>query len=147
MKVILLKDVPGTGRRHDVKEVAPGFASNFLLPNKLCVAATAEAIKKLEKEKAQADAESKVAESLVIKNLEALSGKTITLKEKANDEGHLFAGVKKDEVRKTLKKQLHIDLPEEYILLEKPIKEMGTHVIEAEGYNKKISFTIEITRA
>lgn len=142
MKVIFLKDVPGTGRRNDVKEVNPGYATNFLLPNKLAVSASEKAIKKVEHDKTNALATEKIQHELQIQNLEKLSGKTVTIREKANDEGNLFKGVNKKEILAALEKQLQVELSENSIILDKPIKEVGDTKVKASAGGKTIEFTV-----
>jgi large subunit ribosomal protein L9 len=146
MKIILLKDVRGTGRRGDIKDVSDGYASNFLLPNKLAVAATAGSLAKAEAQKAKMDEDAKIHEDLVLKNLETLSGGKVTIAEKANDEGHLFAGIKTEEILKALKKDLGVTLAPEHLVLDKPIKETGEHTLQAESFGKKVSFTLVVEK-
>ncbi len=146
MKIILLKDVPGTGRRYDVKEVSSGFASNYLIPKKLGVVATPSAIEKMEIEKKNAIVHSKIGENLALKNLAELSGVTITLKEKANDEGHLFAGIHNKQISEALKSHLKLDIPEDFLKIDKPIKSLGEHSLSAEAFGKKVPFTVLVEK-
>ena len=145
MKVILLKDVKGLGRRYEVKEVTPGYARNFIFPNKLGEMATKKAVLRVKTETAHATEESRIQEELLRKNMESLDGKTITVQEKANEKGHLFAGVHKNEIVKFLKEQLHAEVPTEYIKLEKPIKEIGTFSIDVgtSGVKARVNLVIE----
>ena len=146
MKIILLKDVPGTGRHYDVKEVSAGFASNYLIPNKLGVVATPSLIQKMEVEKKNASAQSKISENLALKNLGDLSGASVSIKEKANEEGHLFAGIHGKEISEAIRRDLGLDIPEDFLKIEKPIKSVGEHSILAEAFGKKVSFTILVER-
>ncbi len=147
MKVILLKDVPGTGRKHDVKEVAPGYAGNFLFPQKLAAIATEAALKTLEKTRARSEAEQKVQAELLAKNLESLNGAEIVLKERANDEGHLFAGIHKDEILAHIKKQLNKEVPEEAIDLKSPIKNVGETKVPIRIGDAQATLTVNVKRA
>ncbi len=147
MKVILLKDVPGTGRRFEVKDVAAGYASNFLLPKKLAIVATNSSVQKVTLDKAKAESTSKIQQDLALKNLASLDGASITLTEKANDEGHLFAGVHAKEISERIKKELKLDIPENFIKLEKPIKVVGESSIEIESFGKKVTLTVTIEKA
>ena len=147
MKIILLKDVPGTGRRYDVKEVSAGFASNYLIPNKLGVVATPPLIQKMETEKKNIIAQSKISENLAVKNLEELSGKSLTIKEKSSEEGHLFAGVHAKEISEAIRRDLNLEIPEDFLKIDKPIKSLGEHSLSAEAFGKKVSFTFLVERA
>lgn len=145
MKVILLKDTKKVGKKFETKEVSDGYALNFLIPNKLAEVATPSSIKKLEVVKKRDAEEKKVQEDLLVMNLKSLDGVSIELKEPANDKGHLFKGVHKEEIITALKTQGHLDLLPEYIILEKPIKEVGEHTIEAKVQNKTVKFKVVIS--
>lgn len=146
MKVIFLKDVPRVGRRHDVKDVNDGYATNFLLPRKLAVVATPKAIAELETRKKEIAIEREVQENLLNKSLEEIKGKGITIKAKADEKGHLFAQVHKKEIIEAMKAQNHADIGEEFIVLEKPIKELGMHEIPISIKGKKSSFNLSVEK-
>src|SRR4051812_28952556 len=103
MKVIFTKDVSGVARMYDVKNVADGYALNFLFPRNLAQRATSEVVKNLGEMKAANEVEAKVQENLLIKSLETLKDSVITLKGKSNDKGHLFSGIHGEELSKALK--------------------------------------------
>ncbi len=84
---------------------------------------------RLTKYKAGEDAEKNVREELLVKSLKDIEALTIEVKGKANDQGHLFAGLHKDEIAHALKEQGHFDIAPEYIDLDKPVKELGEHKI------------------
>jgi large subunit ribosomal protein L9 len=144
MKVILLQDISGVGRKYDVKNVADGYAVNFLLPKKMAAAATDQVIKSSEKNKAEAEAERQVQENLMEKTLESMAGGKIVIQEKANEAGHLFAKIHKKEVAKAIKEQLHAEIPEEYIELDEHIKSTGTHKIPLNYKGKKVEVELEV---
>ena len=98
MKVILLHDVPRVGQKYDVKDVANGYGRNYLLPRKLAEIATEKAIAGVATLKTQHEGETKVRVDLLLKNLESLNDVTVVMQEKANDKGHLFAGIHKEEI-------------------------------------------------
>lgn len=140
MKVILLKDVPKLGKKYDVKEVANGFARNSLFPQKLAEIATPSVIASIELRKKQDKQFKEVDKDILNKNIESLKDVKITISEKANEKGHLFAGVHKEEIVSALKSQKNINIPEELIELNEPIKEIGEHKIRV----KNIEFILEI---
>jgi large subunit ribosomal protein L9 len=147
MKVILLKDVRKVGKKFEVKEVATGYALNFLIPQKLAEYSTESNLKKLENFKIKEAAEMKIREDLLMKNIKSLEGVTIELKESANDKGHLFKGVHREELAKALKSQGHLDILPEYIALEKPLKEVGEHVVDVKVQDKLAHFKVSIVAA
>ena len=147
MKVIFLKDVPRVGKKYDVKDVNDGYATNFLLPRKLAITATTKALAELESRKKEITIEREVQESLLLKNLEEIKGKTITIKGKANELGHLFSAIHKKELIEAMKEQNHADISEEFIVLEKPIKAVGEFEIPILIKGKKSSFKLVVEQA
>ena len=144
MKVVFLKDVPKMGKKYDIKEVADGYAQNFLLPKKLAEVANEKTEKRIEKLKKSEDEMKKVDESILAKNLKVLGETVITLKEKANEHGHLFASIHKEELSEKLKEQSGLDFPPEYFELDKPVKETGEHEIAVTVGGKKGKFKLVI---
>jgi len=144
MKVIFLQDVPRVGKRHDIKEINDGYAMNFLFPRKLAVLATANAISELEKRKKNIEIEREVQEDLLLKNLEEIKGKVVHLKAKADEKGHLFSKIHNKDIVDAMKSEHHADIDEEFIVLEKPIKEIGEHEIPIIIKGKKSSFKLFI---
>ena len=144
MKIILLKDIPKVGKKYDVKEMSEGYAQNMLIPKGLAISATGDALKRVELEKARSDGEKKVKEELLAKNLKELEGTKIIMTEKANEKGHLFAAIHKPEIISAIQKQTRIQIDSEYIILNKPIKEIGAHTIEVKAGNKNTKFSLEV---
>ena len=142
MKVILLKSVPQIGNKYAVINVADGFAMNSLFPKGLAEVATPKAIARIDQLKATEEMERKVREDLLVKNLKEIGGVTVEYAGKANDKGHLFAGIHKDEIIHALKEQDRLDITAEYIDLEKPIKEVGEHKITVNVQGKTAEFTL-----
>ena len=136
MKVIFLKDVPKKGKKYEVKDISDGYALNFLIPNRLAEAATKDALKRVELIQSQDMAVRKVREDLLLKSLQKISESTITLSGKANEKGHLFAGIHTAEIVEEVKKSLHLELDPEFIILQKPIKEVGEYAISIQVQNK-----------
>lgn len=130
MKVILLQDIKGLGKKGDLKEVAEGYARNFLFVKKLAEIATnggvkkVEVIKKKQAEKDQLDLEK--TQELASQ----LEGKAITINAKEKD-GKLFGSVQVKDLLKELKKE-NITVPEKSIILSSPIKEIGEYEVRIE---------------
>jgi large subunit ribosomal protein L9 len=126
MKVILTKDVKGIGRAHEAVTTADGYALNYLIPGKLAIPATSAAIKTASVRVSQTIARKELDHKLLEQNLASLAEAKIVIKVKANEKGHLYDAVGKSELSAAAKEQARIDLPEDAIKLEKPIKELGT---------------------
>lgn len=127
LKVILLKKVPKLGELGDVKEVALGYARNFLIPRGLAEEATEKAVANIEARKAElakhAEAELVRMEAIASK----LEGQTIEIKAKASDEGTLYAGITAVKIAQAMKDK-GFDIKKEYITAP-AVKETGEYEI------------------
>jgi large subunit ribosomal protein L9 len=145
MKIILLKDVAKLGKKYEVKTVSDGHAINMLIPQKAAIAATPDALKRLESERAKADGERKIQEELLVKNIEGLKDITLTIVGKANEKGHLFAGLHKEAIAAEIEKQTRLVIAPSFIQLEHPLKTTGEHVIEVKAAGKSVKIKIVIS--
>lgn len=146
MKIILLKDVSNVGQRFDIKDVADGFALNFLIPQKAAEVATSAALKKISARKALVEAEQKIQNDLLAKNIKELTGKVIIIAANANPQGHLFKGFHQKEIADAIADQTKYNIPADFIKLEKPLKEIGDHKVVVEIGDKKATVTVSITK-
>ena len=144
MKVIFIKDVPKVGRKYETKNMADGYALNLLIPKGLAIAATPDAVKRIDLIKSRDEGERRVSEELLMKNMKDLDGQTVTMTEKANEKGHLFAGVHKAEIIPAIEAQTRLQIAPEFIVLDKPIKEVGEHKVEVKIKEKSVKFTLVI---
>lgn len=146
MKIILLKDIPKVGKKYDIKNVADGYALNLLIPRGLAQICTPQAEKNIEAMKSKDLVEKKVQGELLLKNLGVIKSLVLTVKEKANDKGHLFAGITKERLAEEILKTARLNIDPESIKLEKHIKEVGEHKVSVEVMDKKTEFTVVIER-
>ena len=144
MKVILLKNIPKVGNKYDIKDVSDGHALNFMIPNGMVEIATPQAKKRAEKNRLTMEQEKQIQNDLLAKNLGDLANIKIEIKEKANDKGHLFKGVHKEELVLEIKKQTELDITPDFIMLEKPIKTIGEHEVEVRMGEKSVKFNVSI---
>ncbi len=129
MKVILLKDVKGVGRKFEEKNVSDGYAANFLMPKKLAVASAGSAASQVKQLIAQEHA-SREKEGVRLKeSLAKIANTTITINMKANENGNLFASLNTEKLAKFLKEDKGIVINPDHIVLSEPIKETGTFEI------------------
>ena len=131
MKVILQQDVKGQGKKGQMVEVSEGYARNFLLPRKMAIPATTDAINTMNlKEKARKAEEARQkaeAEATVEKLKECM----VKLTAKAGNGGRLFGAVTTKEISEGLKAQFNIDIPKQKLVLDEPIKAFGSYQIKA----------------
>ena len=140
MKVILQQDVRGQGKKGQMIEVAEGYARNFLLPRKLAVPATADAMNTMrlqEKAKKAEEARQKAEAQAVA---EKLKGAVVKLTAKAGANGKLFGAVTSKEVSDALQSQHGIELAKNKIVMDEPIKAYGSYELRA-----KLGFEISGT--
>ena len=131
MKVILQQDVKGQGKKGQLVEVSEGYARNFLLPRKLAIAATTDAINTMNlKEKAR-KAEEARQKAEAEATVEKLKECQVKLTAKAGNGGRLFGAVTTKEISEGLKAQYGIDIPKQKLVLEDPIKAFGSYQIKA----------------
>ena len=131
MKVILQQDVRGQGKKGQLVEVSEGYARNFLLPRKLAVAATADAINTMNlKEKARKAEEARLKAEAEA-TAEKLQECQVKLTAKAGSGGRLFGAVTTKEISDALKAQFGLDIPKQKLVLEDPIKAFGTYQVKA----------------
>lgn len=146
MKVIFLKDVPRVGKRNDVKEVNDGYAMNFLIPKKLAELATTKAINALEQQKKEMILERTMAEQALMKIMNEIKDKEVTIKGKANEIGHLFSAIHKKEIVEALKREHKIEINEDFLDLEKPLKETGEFEVTVKVKDKKTTFKVIVSK-
>lgn len=146
MKVIFLKDVPRIAKKNDVKEMNDGYAINFLFPRKLAKVATAQALKELEESKKDIILKKEIQEDLLFKNLEEIKNKQITIKAKADEKGSLFSSISKKDMVQEMEKEYRAQISENFIILDKPIKQIGEFEIPIQIKNKKSFFKLVIER-
>ncbi len=146
MKVIFLQDVPRVGKKNDIKDISDGYAQNFLLPRRLAVVATPQAVADLQKKQQTLKVEREVQEDLLMKNLGEIKDKVVKISGKANEKGNLFKSIHAKEIVEAMHAQHHADINEEFIALEKPIKETGEFEIPILIKGKKSSFKLLVEK-
>lgn len=124
MKIILLEDVPTLGRRGEVRDVADGYARNYLLPHKLALNATTANLKNLEGIKARQ--ESQAAQSVAQSQAQAqvIAGLHLAVSRQASDEDRLFGSVGRNDIAAFLT-QHGVEVERRRIELDEPIKTLG----------------------
>ena len=148
MKVILLQDVKGKGKKGQLLEISDGYARNFLLPRKLAIEATADAMNtKKMNDKAAAEKEAKErAEALEISK--QLRDTILVVTAKGGGAGRLFGSVTNQEIADALKAKTGIALDKRKIVVSDPIKSVGTYTVQCKlGYEISAPLTVKIEEA
>ena len=139
MKVILLKDIKGTGKKGDVKEVSDGYARNFLFPKKLAVQAGNTELKELkEKQTSQKIKEQKEYEAAVElgKKMEEMN---VTIYSKAGEGGRLFGSITSKDIAAQIKKEHGIEVDKRKVMLDEPIRALGSRMVEIKIHQKVVT--------
>ena len=148
MKVILLQDVKGKGKKGQMIEVSDGYARNYMLPRKIAVEATTDAVNTMRmNDKAAAEkAARERAEALEISK--QLREMTLVVKAKGGGAGRLFGSVTNAEIADALAKNSGIKLDKRKIVISDPIKSVGTYTVTCKlGYEISAPLTVKIEEA
>ena len=144
MKVILLQDIKGSGKRDDIINVSDGYARNFLFPKKLAVEATPGAAKEIERKRAAEAAREAERKAAAEEKARQLKGKVVTVTAKAGkDGGRLFGSVTSAEVAEQLKAQYGIDVDKKKIDMPDKIGTCGDYEAKVKLYTD-ISVTMTV---
>lgn len=130
MKVILLNDIKGVGKKNQIIEASDGYARNYLIPKKLAVEANNDNMNKLkakqDSNKYKKDMERKEAEEIANK----FKGIMLKVRVKAGENGKIFGGVTSKEIADGLKKDYNITIDKKKVMLNDTIKTLGTVVVD-----------------
>ena len=134
MKVILLDNIKGVGKKDDVINASDGYARNYLFPRKLAVEANAENMSKLNNKKEaksyHKDLEKQAAEEIAKK----LKGIILKMQVRAGENGKIFGGITAKEIADNLKKQYQIEIDKKKIDIKEPIKMLGITTVQVKLY-------------
>jgi large subunit ribosomal protein L9 len=146
MKVILLQDIRGKGKKGQMIEASDGYARNFLLPRKMAIEATADNVNTMkmnDKAKAEQQAREKAQAQEFAEKLKEL---TVEIPAKAGSGGRLFGSVTSDQISEALKKQHGITIDKKKIVQDEPIRSFGTFTLKAKlGYEIVAAITVHVS--
>lgn len=145
MKVILTQDVKGKGKKGQMIEVSDGYARNFMLPRKMAIEATPDAVNtmKMNDKATQERIAREKAEALEISK--TIRGLTVVVKAKGGGAGRLFGSITNQEIADALKAQSGIALDKRKIVLSDTIKSVGTYTATCKlGYEITAPLTVKI---
>ncbi len=134
MKVVLLQDVKGSGKKGELVNVSDGYARNYLLPHKLAKEADAQALNELKNAEQSKQHKIAVATAEAQANAKRLEGQTLTMTAKAGQGGKLFGSVTSKEIANELKTKYSLNVDKRKVVLETDIKAFGTYNVEVKLY-------------
>ena len=148
MKVILLQDVKGKGKKGQMIEVSDGYARNYMLPRKIAMEATTDAVNTMrmnDKAAAEKAARERAAALEVSKQLRDM---ILVVNAKGGGNGRLFGSVTNQEIADALKAKTGIALDKRKIVISDPIKNVGTYTVQCKlGYEISAPLTVKIEEA
>ena len=143
MRIVLLKDVKKIGKKFEEKNVADGYARNFLIPKGLAVPSGSPAAKMALEQRNQEGAHRQEQDKALQENITKLSGTTLRVSVRANDQGHLFEKLTAEKLSKLIKEMRGTDITPDLFDIE-PIRTIGTHEIPLKIKDKTTHFTLEV---
>ena len=134
MKVILLQDVKGSGKKGELVTVSDGYARNFLFPRKLAKEANAQAMNELKNREESIRFHIEAEKKSAAEAAEKIEGKTVKIFAKAGQGGKIFGSVTAKEIAEELKKAYGVEIDKRKIVLSGDIKAFGTYECEVKLY-------------
>lgn len=146
MKVILLKDIKGVGKKDEIINAKDGYARNFLFPKNLALEANVANLTKL-KDKKDSENYKKEQEKAAAKELaEKIKNITLTIKTKIGENGKLFGAITSKDISENISKQLNMQIDKKKIIVSESIKQLGGYNVNIklyEGINVNLKVLIE----
>jgi large subunit ribosomal protein L9 len=146
MKIILMEDVPTLGRRGEVRDVATGYARNFLLPKKLALAATPANLQNLDhlkRQRERAEVKARDEAQATARQIEAL---TLAVATRASEDGRLYGSVSAQDIVEFLEKH-RVPMEKRRVGLEEPIKMLGEYRVPIKlHHDVTASLAVTVTR-
>ncbi|OGG55952.1 50S ribosomal protein L9 [Candidatus Kaiserbacteria bacterium RIFCSPHIGHO2_02_FULL_55_20] len=144
MKVIFLKDVAKVGQHGTMKDVADGYALNFLIPQGLAVQATPDKVAAhLAAQKREGEAKEQHNKAIT-EAVHSLNGARVEMTARATEKGGLFKSITAADIVKAIQEQKRVSIPVETIALAKPLKEVGEHPIHIAFEKAKVEMVLAI---
>lgn len=145
MKVVLSQDVKGVGKAGEVKDVADGYARNFLLRRNLAVVATEGAVKTAEARQAAADRRAQQEEATAREEATRMAGKPLLFSAKMGDQGRLYGSITAGDIADELARTWGHEFDKRKVELEDPIRHLGTYTVPVQIHrNVTAQVTVEV---
>ncbi|MFN0072384.1 MAG: 50S ribosomal protein L9 [Chloroflexota bacterium] len=145
MKVVLNQDVKGVGKAGEVKDVADGYARNFLLRRKLAAVATEGAVKTAEARQAAVDRRAEHEESLARAEATRISAEPIVLRAKMGDQGRLYGSITAADIAEELARKWGHEFDKRKIELDEPLRNLGSYTVPIQIHrNVTAQVTVDI---
>lgn len=148
MKVVLIQDVKNLGKAGDIKEVADGYARNFLIPKGLAVEATSTKAKEVEEKKKSLENQKKKEMAQAESQKAKIDGKVIEIKAKTGENDKLFGAVTPKEIAEAIAKDLGVNIDKKKVEIAEPIKHLGEYDVRIKLYpGIQAAIKVKVSRA
>ncbi len=145
MRVVFLNDVEGVGRAGEIKNVADGYARNFLLPRGLAAAATANYVQQAEKRARAIAKEQERLDEEARGRAEKLGAQPVVIKARVGEQGRLYGSITSSDIAEEVSKLAGREIEHRHVLLDAPIKEVGSQEVPVTlTRNVRATVTIEV---
>ena len=145
MQVLLRSDVEGLGKKGDIVDVAAGHARNYLVPKGLAIKAVGATENQAEAMRRARDIRDAAERAAAEEIATGLVAKVVTIAARAADEGRLFGSVTTADVAAAVQEQTGVELDRHQLRLDAPIKELGTHSVQAQLHSDVVfAVTVEV---
>ena len=135
MKVLLLQDVKGSGKKGDIVEVNDGYARNFLLKKNMAKEANKSVMLEKQSQNASLERTKMLEKQEAEKIANEIRNKEIVIKVKTGENGKMFGAITSKEIAESIVNNLHVEVDKKQIILENPIKSVGRYPVEAKLYS------------
>lgn len=144
MKVMLIQDVKGQGKKDQIIEVSDGYARNFLFPKKLAVVADAKAVNEARNKEASNQHKIDVARAQAQELKERLAAVTLVITENAGSDSRLYGAVTAKDIAERLSRDHGIVIDKKKLMLGESIKTFGTYNVDIKLYGAEIVGTVKV---
>lgn len=148
MKVILIEDVKGKGKRDQVLEVSDGYARNYLFKNKLAIAADAKAMNELKMKQDAKQHKHDLEKAAAVETAKKLESLTIVIPQEAGKDNKLYGSITTKDIVEKLKNEYNIEVDKKKLILDASIKTFGTYKIKAKLFTDVVAtITVEVVNS
>ena len=145
MKVILLADIKGKGKKDQVIEVADGYARNYLIAKKLAIEADAKALNELAGREASRQYKYDTEKAAALETAKQLEAVTLVLRHEAGKDGKLYGAITTKEIVQQLKQEYNIEIDKKKLSMDTPIKTFGAYKIKAKLFTDIVAtITVQV---
>ncbi|MBE6624811.1 MAG: 50S ribosomal protein L9 [Ruminococcaceae bacterium] len=135
MKVVLIQDVKGQGKKNDIINVSDGYARNFLFPRKLAIVADAKAINDVKNKKSSEEHKIELEKANAREIATRLGETKVVISAEAGKDGRFYGAITSKDISDALKAQAKLDIDKRKIALDAPIKAFGTYIVDVKLYS------------